>query len=422
MLRQDSFMLEVCKFRLHDLLTDGRSIDEVREEAVKYLDLAKEHTPRSDWADNLFIGTVYFALGEKGKGLSCVRINEDFAGEKQISPIVIRQMEAGALDAAELSEELKGILDTGKVIPLVLLAKISADTEIAERVETSRKGVMSLYESEWKGKGLDDTLTSTVNAEFEESTKGLKWWKFQFTVKPSDVQENIAAKFSQGYEEFLKSFQSKYYNALQMDLRKTGASDFVDVQKQGKGDSWWRSILRHVFPDTESNTNWWLTVLTAAWVCMISSLLAGLAGSAARILFKRVEGNPEQERAYGDSIKAIGPTVGIIVLIDIVAASAYLWWFSSLGLVTSFALVLGTNVLVWGLSAGLSPFVPVIMIAAAVVLGLVMSSLNVGFDTARSEMIRQSLLEMNQARYTAELPASFWSEIEPYIKKTISGD
>ena len=102
-LRQDSFMLEVCKFRLHDLLTDGKAIDEVREEALKYLDLAKAHTPRSDWADNLFIGTMYFALGEKEKGLSCVRINEDFAGEKQISQIVIRQMEAGELDAAELT-------------------------------------------------------------------------------------------------------------------------------------------------------------------------------------------------------------------------------------------------------------------------------------------------------------------------------
>ncbi|MBQ7154275.1 MAG: hypothetical protein IJR85_01830 [Synergistaceae bacterium] len=45
------------------LLKDGKVTEEIRDEAVKYFDLAKEHTPRYGWAANLFIGTVYFAPG-----------------------------------------------------------------------------------------------------------------------------------------------------------------------------------------------------------------------------------------------------------------------------------------------------------------------------------------------------------------------
>ena len=68
-LRQDPFMLEVCKFRVNDLLNSEGSAEEIHDEAVKYLDFAKANAPRSDWTDNLFIGTMYFALGEKEKGI-----------------------------------------------------------------------------------------------------------------------------------------------------------------------------------------------------------------------------------------------------------------------------------------------------------------------------------------------------------------
>ena len=207
-LRQDSFMLEVCKFRLHDLLTDGKAIDEVREEAVKYLDLAKEHTPRSDWADNLFIGTMYFALGEKEKGLSCVRINEDFAGEKQISQIVIRQMEAGELDAAELSEELQFLLGNKDIIPLHILANILAETDSA-KFEALKRGFLSLYASEWQA--------LEMNSKLQKLTAKRELF--------SELEE-VMLEFISEYEDFLRRFQEKYYAMLQNDLREKGARDF----------------------------------------------------------------------------------------------------------------------------------------------------------------------------------------------------
>ena len=96
----------------------------------------------------LFIGTVYFALVEKEKWSSRVMINEDFANEKQISPIVIRQMEAGALDATELSEQLQFMPGKKDIIPLRMLANIIAATDGAKSIETRKRGFMSLYASE----------------------------------------------------------------------------------------------------------------------------------------------------------------------------------------------------------------------------------------------------------------------------------
>ena len=58
----------------------GKNVEEIHDEAVKYLDLAKLHTPRKNWADNLFIGTLYFVLGEKEKGISAVRISNSQNG------------------------------------------------------------------------------------------------------------------------------------------------------------------------------------------------------------------------------------------------------------------------------------------------------------------------------------------------------
>ena len=157
-LRQDAFMLEACKLKIHDLLSCGKAIGEVREEAVKYLNLAREHTPRSDWADNLFIGTVYFALGEKEKGLTCVRVNEDFTNEKQISPVVIRQIESGVLDVAKLSDATQFILGKRGVIPLNIIASIIEGTDSAKSIEASKRGFMSLYISEWQALGMNSKL------------------------------------------------------------------------------------------------------------------------------------------------------------------------------------------------------------------------------------------------------------------------
>ena len=213
-LRQDSFMLEVCKFRIHDLLTDGKVTEEIRDEAVKYLDLAREHTPRSDWADNLFIGTVYFALGEKEKGLSCVRINEDFANEKQISPVIIRQMEAGAIDAAELSEELQFMLGKKDIIPLRMLANIIANTDGAKNIKAQKRGFMSLYVSEWQALDMNSKLKK-LTAERE---------------LVSDLGE-VMLEFSPDYDNFLRHFQEKYYSMLQTDLRENGARDFNEIHR-----------------------------------------------------------------------------------------------------------------------------------------------------------------------------------------------
>ena len=235
-MRQDPYMLEVSKYRVIDILSvEGAEIS--RDEAVKYLDVAKSHTPRSDWADNLFIGTVYFALGEKEKGISCVRVNIDFGHEREISGAILRQMGSGSLKPDELSEELTAILSNNKgsvdVTPLAVIAKISGDTGI----ETLRRGFMSLHSAEWDATKLGEKLSKVVDDEFEENTKSLKWGTrgFQLAVNRNgilgEIQQDIIADFRPEYQAFMRNLQEKYFAVLQADtsrlLREAGERDYV---------------------------------------------------------------------------------------------------------------------------------------------------------------------------------------------------
>ena len=391
-LRQDPYMLEVCKFRIHDLLSSDKPAAEIRADMMKYADLAAEHTPRSDWADNLFLGTVYFALGDKEKGIESVRLNDDFGHEKQISAAVVRQMESGTLDFAELAEELKDVLNDEKIIPLGLLARISAGAEKLKSIETSRKGFMSLYAAEWKMRGFGERLAGMINTEFEENTKALKWWKFQFTANPSEVQEKVSARFAPVYESFLAGVQKKYYSALGTDLRERGAKDFAEIKKQGEDTSanraWWEKLIT-----SNENTDWMLTVITILLINVtIGTVLA--------------------------VIPIVGPIVGLIGTIGMVI---YCYLFSDIALWQVILLIGLFNLIQYTFALVLFPISIILQLAVAGVLYWVMyNPLNGGIDTAKNAAIQQSLLERNQAIYTTELPAKYWAEIEPYIKKAIN--
>lgn len=87
-LKQDPYRLEVAKQRVRDRLENRAPTEEVLRE----LDIAREHTPREDWADNLFVGAAYFALGEKARAAECIERNVDFGYETEISGPVLNAM------------------------------------------------------------------------------------------------------------------------------------------------------------------------------------------------------------------------------------------------------------------------------------------------------------------------------------------
>ncbi len=323
-LRHDPFMLEVCKYRIHDLLVSDKPVVEIRNEIVKYLTIAREQTPRSDWADNLFLGTVYFALGEKEKGIACVRVNDDFGHEKQISPVVIRRMESGTLNFGELAEEVGYTLSDDAIIPFELLAKFSGETGNLTR---SRRGFMSLYSSEFSTVFPVDTFKGVIDEAVTEYMNSLDWWERNFEVDPDKVQPRVLAKFKPMYEAFLWRFEEQYYSTLGTDLRKMGAKSFIALS---------RAALNRESP------------------------------------------------TYGEEESESG---GLL-----------------------YYLFLPFRIVGW-------IFYGIFVVIASVVSFFAMI-INF-FGESPDVTVSRILLERNQAIYTTELPASYWSEIEPYIKEAI---
>ena len=319
-LRQDPYMLEVCKFRIHDALSSDKPAAEIRADVMKYADLAAEHTPRSDWADNLFLGTVYFALGDKEKGIESVRLNDDFGHEKQISAAVVRQMESGTLNFWDLAEELGYVLRDSVVIPLQLLGKFS---DKAGNLARSKKGFMSLYISEY-GYIAADNMRLAIDEAISEHMASLSWWEKNFSIDTDEVQKRFLVKFKPVYETFLVRFQQRYYSTLGTELTGLGAKGFISLSRQ---------ILNYPanISEKESQSGGWLY-----------------------------------------------------------------WLFMPLRLI-------------WWMIVGIFTVIASIISFFAMIINF--------FGESPAITARNILLERNQAIYTTELPAKYWTEIEPIIKK-----
>ena len=97
-------MLEVAKFKVQDIISEGNPIEEARGEILEQLEIVYANTPKDDWADNIFLGVAYFLLGDKSKGMDCIAVNLDFEYEQKISGMLFAQMEKGALASEEAQE------------------------------------------------------------------------------------------------------------------------------------------------------------------------------------------------------------------------------------------------------------------------------------------------------------------------------
>ena len=106
-LRRDPYMIEAAKFRIQEIISEGRPIDESRAEILEQLEIIYANTPKDDWPDNLFMGVAFFLLGEQSRGMDCIAVNIDFEYETKTSGILLSQMEKGRLDSAEVQEIIR---------------------------------------------------------------------------------------------------------------------------------------------------------------------------------------------------------------------------------------------------------------------------------------------------------------------------
>lgn len=149
MLRRDPYKLEAAKFRIHDIAAEGKPIAETRDEILEQLEIISDNTPKDDWADNLFMGTAYFLLGDKSKGMDCIAVNLDFGYENKISGMLFSQMEKGQLNSSEAQE----------MIHKMGLEELIASIKISDKDSAL---VMALY-FEGNGNALEELANSNDN-------------------------------------------------------------------------------------------------------------------------------------------------------------------------------------------------------------------------------------------------------------------
>lgn len=106
-LRRDPYKLEAAKFRIQEIIAEGKSVTETRDKILEQLEIISDNTPKDDWSDNLFMGVAYFLLGDKSRGMDCIAVNLDFGYESKISGMLFAQMEKGELDSSESQEMIQ---------------------------------------------------------------------------------------------------------------------------------------------------------------------------------------------------------------------------------------------------------------------------------------------------------------------------
>ncbi|MBQ7593663.1 MAG: hypothetical protein IJU48_04840 [Synergistaceae bacterium] len=261
---EDPYKLEVCKYRFQDLMNSGRSLENIRDEALSYLDAAKENTPFEDWANNLFIGLAYYVLGEYEKGIAQVSVNVNFKHDDGLpidtmySPSILRQMTAGNDD---------------------IITFVSKLTEFIKH-----------YSQEWKNSKLESKLDEKIEQNFHENTK-YQWDERFFQdneklVKAQDyfvegiaritrgfrlstnwggvfdkIQNDIYSSFRPEYEAFMKNFQAEYSPISQENISFLDIADKLEDKR-----------LNLLWPALESQLSnpWTAFIILVAGVLIIT--------------------------------------------------------------------------------------------------------------------------------------------------------
>ena len=117
-LRKDPYKVEALKYRIDGLMSGGLT-EERAGEILKCLAEMGENTPLEDWANNIYMGMMYFTLGLKDKAIESVMCNLDFEFETENSERLLAKFE--------------------REIPPKSFAAISAKSPEAPKPETVRE-------------------------------------------------------------------------------------------------------------------------------------------------------------------------------------------------------------------------------------------------------------------------------------------
>lgn len=258
-LRRDPYKLEAAKFRIQELASAGKKLDEVKPEIFEQLEIIYSNTPKEDWADNLFMGVAYFLLGEKSKGMDCLAVNLDFGYEEKISGMLFAQMEKGSLDSEEAQEvvnrmNLSGLItsmnikDTDSAFALSLYFEGNAEA-LENIAKTSSNPVvfhaLRLLEQS-KGNGQN-------YARVMEYLKRQEALKDKIISAYSDIAPLIKKYADEGREsaKVLMADMLMYGIGIQQDEKKA-EEIFASLANEGNVYAQFMMIQRHLVPAAQA--------------------------------------------------------------------------------------------------------------------------------------------------------------------------
>ncbi len=91
-------------------------------------------------------------------------------------------------------------------------------------LKKSRANFLRLYRARWQALGMNDKLEKAINSAFEDKTGGMLWGTKGLRLGANvgnivnDIQEAIAFKFAEAYDDFLRDVEEKWGESLQGDL------------------------------------------------------------------------------------------------------------------------------------------------------------------------------------------------------------
>ena len=245
-------------------------------------------------------------------------------------------------------------------------------------LKKSRNNFLRLYRARWQALGMTDKLNKAIDDAYNEKTDGLLWGtkSIQLVISQeviNNIQEAIAFKFAENYDDFLRDVEEKWGESLQTDL-----SDFYR-----------RASIMLLAADKNPMIRAYIRQNTAA------------QDNGAKIL----EDVREKLSAKYPDLKVTGITIaGGVALIFRKQLMKYLAKYAGKTIIFK---KMAKSAL--GKAVGkVVPIIGPIMIAWSVY-DVASIAWNAEHDT------RKMLSERNLNMYSREMPAVYWDVMEPYV-------
>lgn len=250
-------------------------------------------------------------------------------------------------------------------------------------LKRSKNNFTRLYRSQWKSLGMTEKLERSVNTAFDENTKDLTWGTAGVQIAANrgniidKIQEAVAFKFAEAFDDFLRELENKWGETLQKDV-----ADFYRRTS--------------------------VSILASDRNPMIQAYIR--SSSAAQDkgfdVMKRVQASLEQE--YPDiklsGAKFAGGVITLLLRKQIQKAVVKQLGKTALKKATTSAL---------GKAAGMAVgyAVPAIMVAWSV-----WDFASIAWNAP--DEVRAMLQESNKSMYYNEIPEIYWDAMEPYVMDT----